>query len=189
MILLSVFLAMSVLEPIWAKERLQQPLHRKVSRGLLQKAEAEGYNCTARSRSPRGRSGGVKSFLKSWATGELTAVGLARFASGIDTEDKTDAGIGMGRLAGIASMTSSSDKNCSSKSIDLLSQTGLDTLVRPVPHAKKEKTITYHLRPTDLMRLIHSRNRRKFGKIFGANKADFRSLSLKYSSSAADSLA
>jgi hypothetical protein len=95
----------------------------------------------------------------------------------------------MGRLAGIASMTSSSDKNCSSKSIDLLSQTGLDTLVRPVPHAKKEKTITYHLRPTDLMRLIHSRNRRKFGKIFGANKADFRSLSLKYSSSAADSLA
>ena len=80
----------------------------------------------------------------------------------------------MGRLAGIASMTSSSDKNCSSKSIDLLSQTGLDTLVRPVPHAKKEKTITYHLRPTDLMRLIHSRNRRKFGKIFGANKADLK---------------
>ena len=174
MILLSVFLAMSVLEPIWAKERLQQPLHRKVSRGLLQKAEAEGYNCTARSRSPRGRSGAVKSFLKSWAIGDITAVGLARFASGIVTEDKTDAGIGMSRLAGIASMTSSSDKNCSSKSIDLLSQTGLDTLVRPVPHAKKEKTITYHLRPTDLMRLIHSRNRRKFGQIFGANKADLK---------------
>ena len=71
-------------------------------------------------------------------------------------------------------MTSSSDKNCSSKSIDLLSQTGLDTLVRPVPHAKKEKTITYHLRPTDLIRLIHSRNRKRFGKIFGANKTELK---------------
>ena len=137
MILLSVFLAMSVLEPVWANERLQQPLHgKKWVRGLHQKVEAEGY-CTARSRSPRGRSGAVKSFLKNWAIGDITAVGLTRFASGIDTEDKTDAGTGMSRLAGIASMTTSSDKNCSSKSIDLLSQTGLDTFVRPVPHAKK----------------------------------------------------
>ena len=71
-------------------------------------------------------------------------------------------------------MTSSSDKNCSSKLIELVSLTGLDKMVRPVPHAKKEKTITHHLRPTDLIRLIHRCNRRKFGKIFGTNKAELK---------------
>ena len=148
-------------------------LGKKGVKGMLKQVEVAGARI-ARSRSPRGRSGGVKSFLKSWAIGDITAVGLARFASGIVTEDQTDAGIGMSRLAGIASMTSSSDKNCSSKLIDLLSLTGLDKMVRPVPHAKKEMTITHHLRPSDLIRLIHCRNRTKFHKIFGTNKAELK---------------
>ena len=139
MIMLSVFLAMSVLQAIWGdrNERLQQPLpETKMVRGLKSQGYAEGA-FIARSRSPRRRSAGVKAMLQSWAKGESSAVAVSRLAHAIVTEDGADAGIGMSRLAGLASMTSSSDKNCSSKLVDLLSLTSLDKMVRPVPHAKK----------------------------------------------------
>ena len=54
--------------------------------------------------------------------------------------------------------------------MDLLAETALPKLVRAIPHGRGEKTITHHLRPTDLVRLIQSQKRRKLGQIFGANR-------------------
>ena len=86
------------------------------------------------------------------------------------TEDGSDCGRGMDRLAALASLTSSSERNCSNKLRDL-PVTALPKLVQAVPHERGEKTITHHLRPTDLIRLVHSHNRRNFGQIFGADRA------------------
>ena len=54
---------------------------------------------------------------------------------------------------------------------DLLAETVLPKLVREVPHETGSCTITHLIRPTDLIRLIHSYNRPKFGQIFGADPA------------------
>ena len=117
MIMLFVFLAMSALQPIWAdrKERLQQPLPgTQAVRGLFNKVDAGGA-CIARSRSPRRRTAGVKSLWKTWAKGENTAVAISRIAHGIVTEDGTDAGAGMARLAELGSASSGSEQNCTRK--------------------------------------------------------------------------
>ena len=53
----------------------------------------------------------------------------------------------------------------------LLAETALPKLVREVPHTKGEDTITHLIRPTELIRLIHSHNRRKFGQTFNADQA------------------
>ena len=81
----------------------------------------------------------------------------------------------MGRLGILASSTDGGEKNCSREFVELLAETALAKTVRPVPHEPGEKTITHRLRPTDLIRLIHSRNRRKFGLIFGAGRANLAS--------------
>ena len=159
---------MSVLGPICTPP--QGPAETaNVVRGWRKKVGMEEGR--ARSRSPRRRSAGIKAMLKSWAKGETTAVGAWRLTHAIVTEDGSDCGYGLGRLAGLASVTSSSEKNCSKALLALLADTALPKLVRPVPHEPREKTITHHLRATDLIRLIHSHNRRKFGLIFGADKA------------------
>ena len=113
--------------------------------------------------------------LKSLAKGGTSAVGVWRLTHAIVTEDGSDCGYGLGRLAGLASTTSSSEKNCSKALLALLADTALAKLVRPVRHEPNEKTIAHHLRPTDLIRLIHSHSRRRFGLIFGAVKANLKS--------------
>ena len=52
---------------------------------------------------------------------------------------------------------------------ELLAETALPKLIREIPHEEGEDTITHLIRPTDLIRLIHSSNRRNFGHVFGAN--------------------
>ena len=162
---------MSVLQAIWTPP--QQPAATANVRGWRNKVGVDiGH---ARSRSPRRRSHGVKAMLKSWAKGETSAVGVWRLTHGIVTQDGSDCGYGMGRLAALASTTSGSEKNCSKGLLALLADTALVKIVRPVPHEPNEKTITHHLRPSDLIRLIHSHNRRRFGLILGADKATLKS--------------
>ena len=55
--------------------------------------------------------------------------------------------------------------------MDLLAETALPKLIQKVLHEPGEKTLTHHLRPSDLIRLIHTHNRRRWGHIFGANQA------------------
>ena len=43
-------------------------------------------------------------------------------------------------------------------------------MIQEVPHEVGEYTMTHHLPPTEVIRMIHSNNRRKFGTIFGADK-------------------
>ena len=76
----------------------------------------------------------------------------------------------MARLAELAeSERSSSEQNCARQLRKLLAATSLPEMINEVQHAKGEDTVTHTLRPTDLIRLIHTKNRAKFGQIFGAN--------------------
>ena len=107
--------------------------------------------------------------LKSWAKGELSTVGIWRLCHGIVTQDGTDAWVGMRRLAELGSASSGSEKNCARKLKDLLAATALPEMIQNIPHTLGEDTVTHHLRPTDLIRLIHTHNRAKFGQIFTAD--------------------
>ena len=162
-----VVLAMSALQAIW--EPIDAPAARRTFKikGFRKQLAMEDPE-HGRSRSPR-RSHGVKAMLKSWATGDSSAVAIWKLCHAIVTRDGSDAGLGMQRLAQLGSEVSGSEKNCSHKLKDLLATTALPKLVRAIPHAEGEYTVTHHIRPTDLIRLIHSSNRHKFGHIFGAN--------------------
>ena len=48
-------------------------------------------------------------------------------------------------------------------------------MVEALPHIRGEATVTHHLRPSELLRLLHSHNRRKFGHIFGTDRAALKS--------------
>ena len=52
---------------------------------------------------------------------------------------------------------------------DILAATTLPKMIQEIPHTTGEDTVTRTLRPTDLIRLIRSHNRVKFGQIFGAD--------------------
>ena len=163
--------AMSVLSEIW-EPQLEEPAETAPgsTRGWKNKVQLDEERA-ARSRSPRRRRCGVKAMLLSWAKGDSSAVSVWRLAHAIVTDDGTDAGIGMRRLAELATMRTGSEKNCTRKLRYLLADTALPSMVREVPHTKGEDTITHLIRPTELIRLIHSHNRRKLGQIFNADKA------------------
>ena len=167
-IMFPVWFAMSVLQAIWEPQVQAEPA--KPIRGVKARADAE-YAQAVRERSPRRRNHGVKAMLKSWASGDISTNCMWTLCHSIVTEDRSDCGRGMSRLAALATRTSGSERNCCKKLFDLLAETALGKMARPVPHRKGERTITHHLRPTDLVRLIHSQNRSKFGQIFGADKA------------------
>ena len=134
---LHVGLAMSVLQGIWAPMSNPAGTANK-RRGWKQQVEMETL-LAARERSPRQRRFGAKANLKAWARGETTAVGMWRICHAIVEEDGTDAGIGMGRLAHLASVTSGSENKCAGKLRDLLAETYLPTLISEVPHEKQRK--------------------------------------------------
>ena len=98
---------MSVLDAMWTAPLRQADT--ASARGWKNKIEVEEGRA-ARSRSPRRRSRGAKALLLSWAKGDTSAVQVWRVAHAIVTEDGTDCGYSMGRLAGLASATSSSEK-------------------------------------------------------------------------------
>ena len=52
---------------------------------------------------------------------------------------------------------------------DLLAATSLPEMIHKVHHGLGDNTVTHTLPPTDLIRLIHSHNRTKFGQIFTAD--------------------
>ena len=104
--LLTVVFAMSVLTAIRDPTAAQAETAKV--RGIKRKAEFE-RDKAYRPPSPR-RSKGVKSFLSAWAKGETSAVGSWRVAHSIVTEDKSDCGHGMSRLAALASGSSGSEK-------------------------------------------------------------------------------
>ena len=122
----------------------------------------------ARSRSLKGRHHGVKAMLLSWAQGNSSAVTVWRLCNAIATSDGSDVGHGMSRLASLGSGTTGSEKNCAERLKKLLDSTALPKMVRPIEHSKTEQTVTHHLRPSDLIRLIHKQNRETFGRIFTA---------------------
>ena len=103
-LMFSLLLVMSVLQPIWDQTELADTA--KV-RGWRRRHEVEESN---RSRSPRRRQAGVKAMLTSWAKGESSAAGVWRLCHAIVKEDGTDAGLGVHRLANIASASSGSEK-------------------------------------------------------------------------------
>ena len=78
----------------------------------------------------------------------------------------------MARLAGLAtSEASGSEHNFSRKTEELLAATALPTMIREIPDAGDDDTVTHTLPPTALIRLIHMHNRVKLGQIFGTNRA------------------
>ena len=148
-----VWLAMSVLQAIWEPQVQAEPALK--TKGFKARADAE-YAQAVRERSPRRRHHGVKAMLKSWASGDMSTKCMWNLCHSIVTEDRSDCGRGMSRLAALASRTSGSDRNCCKKVVELLAEAALAKMVRPVPHQQGARTITHHLRPTDLVRLIHS---------------------------------
>ena len=155
---------MSVLEPLWEPAA---PVIKK-TRSIEQQIEMERLAYEKGERSPRRRFG-VKAHLKSWATGDSSTVGMWRLCHAVCTQDGTNAGLGMGRLAGLAtSERSSSEQNCARELRKLLAVTSLPKMIQAVPHTKGEDTVTHTLPPVGLIRLIHTHNRTKFGQIFGA---------------------
>ena len=124
-----------------------------------------------RDRSPR-RCNGAKTMLKSWAKGDISTVGMWRLCYAIVTKDGTDAGAGMARLAGLATSESRGrEQHCSRKIKELLAAAALPTMIRKIPDAGEDDTVTHTLPPTALIRLIHRHNRVKFGQIFGTDRA------------------
>ena len=127
-----VLFAMSVLQPLWEPA---VPVIKK-TRGLHHQIEVEQLAHEERERSPRRRFG-VKAHLKSWATGDSSTVGMWRLCHAVCTQDGTNAGVGMGRLAGLAtSERSSSEQNCARGLRKLLAATSLPDMIQAVPHTK-----------------------------------------------------
>ena len=123
---------MSVLEPLWEPAA---PVIKK-TRSIEQQVEMERLEYDKRERSPRRRFG-VKAHLKSWATGDSSTVGMWRLCHAVCTQDRTNAGLGMGRLAGLAtSERSSSEQNCARELKKLLAVTSLPKMIQAVPHTK-----------------------------------------------------
>ena len=106
-VLESVLLAMSVLQPIW-DQSLESAATAARVHDWKRKMDMEEARAKARSRSPR-RCRGVKALLKQWAKGETSAVAMWRVAHASVKEDGTDAGIGMRRIAGLANYKSGSE--------------------------------------------------------------------------------
>ena len=76
----------------------------------------------------------------------------------------------MGRLASLATgERSSSEQNWARQLKSLLADTSLPKMIAGVQHTRGEDTVTHIIRPTDLIRLIHTKNRAEFGQIFGAD--------------------
>ena len=106
------------------------------SKRLFQKNEMDRLAHEERDRSARRRFG-VKAHLKSWATGDSSTVGMWRLRHAVCTQDGTNAGLGMGRLAGLAtSERSSSEQNCARELRKLLAVTSLPKMIQAVPHTK-----------------------------------------------------
>ena len=123
---------MPVLQPLWEPAA---PVIKK-TRSIEQQIEMERLAYEKRERSPRRRFG-VKAHLKSWATGDSSTVGMWRLCHAVCTQDRTNAGLGMGRLAGLAtSERSSSEQNCARELRKLLAATSLPKMIQAVPHTK-----------------------------------------------------
>ena len=123
---------MSVLQPLWEPAA---PVIKK-TRSIEQQIEMERLAYEKRERSPRRRFG-VKAHLKSWATGDSSTAGMWRLCHAVCTQDRTNAGLGMGRLAGLAtSERSSSEQNCARELRKLLAATSLPKMIQAVPHTK-----------------------------------------------------
>ena len=166
-IVCSILFAMSALQGIW--DPPQKADTAKGLRGLFQKVEADRDAQVERERSPR-RKGGVKAMLLAWASGDSSAIGIWRLCHGICTVDGTNAGRGMARLAALASERSGSVQNCHKNLMTLMADTALVEMIEKVPHEPGLTTLTHHLRPSALIKLIHRHNRRRWGRIFSANK-------------------
>ena len=97
----SLLLTMSVLQTIWGPPPKADTARKTTLRGLFQKVEADRDANADRERGPR-RKYGVKAHLKAWAAGECSAVCMWRLCTAVCNVDGTKAGLGMARLAGIA---------------------------------------------------------------------------------------
>ena len=54
--------------------------------------------------------------------------------------------------------------------MDILADTALVKMVQNIPHEQGQPTLTHHLRPSDLIKLIHKHNRSRWGRMFYAYK-------------------
>ena len=141
---LSVLVAMSVLQALWEPAAASIPK----TKGFKKKAEMEHSILKDRDRSPR-RCNGAKTMLKSWAKGDISTVAMWRLCYAIVEKDNTDAGAGMARLAGLATAESDGrEKNCSKQMKELLAATALPSMIRTIPDAGEDDTVTHTLPPT-----------------------------------------
>ena len=149
------------------------------ARGWRNKLDTDGSGAHARSRSPRGRSAGLKTMLETWAKGDCSAVATLRLAHAVVKVDRSNCGHGMVRLAELAGEagTTGGQKNCQMKLFELLAETALPNMIQdiPIPHGSDPLAITHHLPPSEIIPMIHGQNRKKFCTIFGANKANLKS--------------
>ena len=155
---------MSALQALWepaapAKIKTTCPFKRvEVERHFLQDREM----------SPRRRCG-VKALLKSWAMRDSSTVQIWRCCHAVVAKDCSDAGLGIARIAELATSSSGSEQNCMKNMHKLLAATSLPKMIQEVPHERGEYTVAHTLPPTEVIRLIHSHNRAKFGHIFSAD--------------------
>ena len=134
-----LLLAMSVLRAIWEPAAPA----RKKARGYFTRIEME-HAAHDRERSPRRRCG-VKAHLKSWAKGEISTACMWRLCHSIVTEDGTDAGAGIARLAELGSTSGSSEQNCMRSMKTLLAGTSLPGMIQEIAHEEGEYTVTHTL--------------------------------------------
>ena len=136
--MLFLLLAMSVLRAIWEPAA---PATLK-TKGHIKRAEME-HLMGDRERSPRRRCG-VKAMLKSWAKGENSTSSVWRLCHAIVTQDGTDAGLGMNRLAGLGTYTCGIEQNCARKTNDLMAETALPKMVVPIRRPGRSPDYTLH---------------------------------------------
>ena len=161
---------MSLLDCLCKTPEVQAGTAEPTVRGWRNKVEKEAGSFRNRSRSPHRRSAGMKSVLEGWAKGDCSAVAMWRVVHAISKRDGTNCGIGVNRLADLACGSSGSVRNCQRKLIEMLAETVLPKMIQEVPHEDGEHSMTHHLPPTEVIRMIHRNNRDKFAAIFTANK-------------------
>ena len=103
-------------------------------RGWKNKVEVEVAGQRGRSRSPRGRSAGLKAMLQVWAKGETPAAATWRLAHAMARIDDSDCGYAVARIADLVTFTTGSQKTCTRKLLEWLAETALNPMVQEIPH-------------------------------------------------------
>ena len=126
----------SALAAVRAAHATADPASRGWKRKLSKLSEEQD-----RDRSRAEKRGGCKAQLKAWASGETSAVGMWRAINAIVNTDKSDVGVGLERLANLASSRPGSAHNCHRALMRLLKKTELPGLIGSFTKEEKGEPI------------------------------------------------